>query len=234
MSTSASTKMPLHIQISDMLTREIQSGVLVDGEKLAPERQMASRLSISVGTLRKALHVLEEKGMLRRIHGSGNYVHHNSDAENIYALFRLELVEGKGEPTAKLLTLKKLNKPNDLPEFGDSEQAYRFRRLRWIGDVPAAVEEIWLDASCASSISEDDVSDSLYLFYKEHLGFWITRTEDRVGVSQTPDWAPSTWPPSKSSHCGYVERHSRDQRGRFAEFSRTWFNAETVRFVTRR
>jgi len=59
-------RMPLHLQISEMLMREIQAGLLVDGEKLAPERQMAAQLNISVGTLRKALLDLDEKGMLKR------------------------------------------------------------------------------------------------------------------------------------------------------------------------
>ena len=45
MSISAANKMPLHLQISEMLAREIQTGVLIDGEKLAPERQMATHLS---------------------------------------------------------------------------------------------------------------------------------------------------------------------------------------------
>lgn len=234
MSTSAAYKMPLHLQVSDMLAREIQSGILINGEKLAPERQMAAGLSISVGTLRKALHELEQKGMLQRIHGSGNYVHHNTDAENIYALFRLELIDGEGAPTAQLLSLDDELKTDDLPQFGKSDRAFRFRRLRMLGSVPAAIEEIWLDGSYANSISEADVSDSLYLFYKEHLGFWISRTEDRVSVAPMPDWAPEDWAASKLSHCGYVERHSRDQHGNSAEFSRTWFDPKAVQFVSRR
>lgn len=246
---SAATKMPLHLQISDMLAREIQSGILVDGEKLAPERQMAARLSISVGTLRKALQELQDKGMLQRIQGSGNYVNHHPDADNVYALFRLELINEKGAPTAELLGVERRMKPDDLPAFGQSSHAFRFRRLRRIGGTIAALEEIWLDGSYAQSISAKDVSDSMYLFYKEHLGFWIARTEDRVSVASTPAWAPTRWTlgeqntgkrnthkqnSDKLTTCGYVERLSRDQHGRLAEFSRTWFDPNTVQFVSRR
>ncbi len=232
--SSAAAKMPLHLQISDMLAREIQSGVLVDGEKLAPERQMAARLSISVGTLRKALQELQEKGMLQRVQGSGNYVNHHPDANNVYALFRLELINGEGAPTAELLSVERQMKPDDLPPFGESSHAFRFRRLRRIGGITAALEEIWLDGSYAKSIRSEDVSDSMYLFYKEHLGFWIARTEDRVSVASTPVWAPTQWTLDKQTSCGYVERQSRDQQGRLAEFSRTWFDPNTVQFVSRR
>ncbi len=233
MTFSAATRMPLHLQISAMLAREIQSGVLMDGEKLAPERQMAAHLSISVGTLRKALLDLEEKGMLNRVHGSGNYVHHSVEAENIYALFRLELISGNGDPTATIIDIAKASKTADMPQYGESDMAYRFRRVRKIGDVTAALEEIWLDASYATSIDESAVADSMYLFYKEKLGFWITRAEDRVSVAPSPEWAPAQWPISDVPYCGYVERLSRDQKGQVAEFSRTWFDPETVRFVSR-
>jgi len=226
-------KMPLHLQISAMLRREIQAGVLVDGEKLAPERQMAAQLNISVGTLRKALLDLEERGLLRRVHGSGNYVHHRVESDNIYALFRLELISGSGDPTAQMLDVERVAKADNIPEFGQSDSAFRFRRLRMIGDVPAALEEIWLDGSYAQSISRSAVSDSMYLFYKEQLGIWITRAEDRVGVAKKPDWAPCDWPPEPTPYYGYVERLSYEQKGQIAEYSRTWFDPKTVRFISR-
>jgi len=233
MAATTTAKMPLHLQISAMLSREIQAGVLVDGEKLAPERQMAAHLNISVGTLRKALLDLDERGMLKRVHGSGNYVHHRVDAENIYALFRLELIDGSGEPTAQILDIERVSKDQDMPLFGQSECAFRFRRMRLIGDVPAALEEIWLDASYAQSINHSAVSDSMYLFYKEQLGIWITRAEDRVSVAPKPDWAPDDWPPAPTPYYGYVERLSREQKGQIAEYSRTWFDPNTVRFISR-
>ena len=49
-----------------------------DGERLLPERTLAKSLNISVGTLRKALKDLEQKGALFRKHGSGNYVKFNT------------------------------------------------------------------------------------------------------------------------------------------------------------
>ena len=47
-----------------MLAREIQAGVLADGSRLAPERVMADELGVAVGTLRKALLELTQKGLV--------------------------------------------------------------------------------------------------------------------------------------------------------------------------
>lgn len=228
-----SARLPLHIQISELLTREIQAGLLADGEKLPPERELARSLEVSVGTLRKALQDLEDKGMLVRVHGSGNYINNKLDVENVYALFKLELLKGGGLPSADLLSVKRLIKPYDIPELGGSTYAFRFRRLRKLNSTLVAAEEVWLDGSYATSISEEHVSESLYLFYKDVLGFWITKTEDRVSISTLPTWAMRYWSENDSVPFGYVERISKDQDMKTAEFSRTWFDNTRALFVSR-
>ncbi|TIW98541.1 MAG: GntR family transcriptional regulator, partial [Mesorhizobium sp.] len=113
-----------------MLIREIAAGRMMEGEKLPPERDMAADLGIAVGTLRKALGDLERKGLLSRIQGSGNYVRSQPDVASVYSMFRLELLEGGGLPTARVLSVDRLAKPMDLPVFGSSGEAHRIRRLR--------------------------------------------------------------------------------------------------------
>lgn len=228
-----SSRLPRHLQISELLTREIQAGVLRDGQRLPPERDLAQSLDVSVGTLRRALLELQMNGLLKRVQGSGNYVQAREDVASVYTLFRLELKTGGGLPSAHLLSCTLLHKPDDLPSFGTSDQAFRFRRERFLNDQLAAMEEIWLDASYADRIDAQDVSESLYLFYKTRLGFWITQAEDRVSVHQLPEWAALHLGLEPSTQWGYVERWSRDQEHRIAEFSRTWFDPEHVRFVSR-
>ncbi len=230
---SLSSSLPLHIQISEMLTREIQAGILIEGERLPPERQLAARLGIAVGTLRKALADLESKGMLQRIQGSGNYVNNNPDVDNVYALFRLELNSGGGLPTADLLSVDKLLKPDDLPVFGQSESGHRFRRLRKLNDITVALEEIWLDGSYTDSVDQHAVSDSIYLYYKEALGFWISKIEDHVSVAALPKWSPSVFSESSVNAMGFIQRYSTDQHGNRAEFSRTWFDPTVAHFTAR-
>jgi hypothetical protein len=72
------------------------------GERLPPERDMAEELGIAVGTLRKALAELQNRGLLERVQGSGNYVRAISDPKSVYAMFRLELLGGGGLPTAEI------------------------------------------------------------------------------------------------------------------------------------
>ena len=228
-----SSALPIYMQTAEMLIREISSGRLIDGERLPPEREMAADLGIAVGTLRKSLNDLVDKGLLVRVQGSGNYVRHSPDAVGVYSLFRLELLEGGGLPTAKVLSVHRQKKPNDLPEFGNSEDGHRIRRLRLLSGVPAALEEIWLDGHWAQSISASDLSDSLYYYYRKSLGLMIARVEDRIGLSELPAWSAPDIGSQRGASVGFVERWSKSTGGDIAEFSRTWFNPDRARYVAR-
>lgn len=225
--------LPLHQQIGEMLIREIAAGRMVDGEKLPPERNMAADLGIAVGTLRKALGGLERKGLLSRVQGSGNYVRARPDVASVYSLFRLELVEGGGLPTARVISVDRLPKPRDLPVFGTSDAAHRIRRLRSLGGRPAALEEIWLDGSLAETMRIEDLSDSLYVFYRKALGIRIARVEDRVGIATVPEWTPDAFGLAANSVAGLVERIGWAQDGSSAEYSSTWFDHRVARYVAR-
>ncbi len=225
--------LPKYIQIAELLVRDIAAGRLIDGERLPPERDMAENLQIAVGTLRKALAELESRGLLERIHGSGNYIRAISDPQSVYAMFRLELVNGGGLPTADILEVERVKKEADMPTFGNTPEAYRIRRLRYLSGKSAALEEIWLDASYAEQLSEKDLSESLYLFYRERLALWITRAEDRIGLDVVPDWSPETFGKAPGAPVPFIARISQDQHGKSAEYSRTWFDPDVARYVAR-
>ena len=226
-------RLPLHLEVSEMLAREIKAGVLMEGEKLEPERIMAKRLGIAVGTLRKALSELHEEDLLKRVQGSGNYVRNVDAIKTIYGFFRLELLSGGGLPSATTLSVDRV-KGNNTVNFGQQDQYYRFRRLRYLNEVGVALEEIWLDASYVTKpLTSTSIADSLYQFYKERLGFWIARVEDNLSVSVTPEWRPDDFCSQASDSWGFVERNSWDQFGQQAEYSKTWFDCDTTRYVAR-
>jgi GntR family transcriptional regulator len=132
-----------------------------------------------------------------------------------------------------VLSIDRLSKPADLPTFGSSGQAHRIRRLRSLAGRPAAIEEIWLDGSHAETVNIEDLSESLYLYYRKSLGIWIVRAEDRVGVGAVPGWAPSPFGLAIGAASGFVERIGWSQHGDSAEFSRTWFDHGVARYVAR-
>ena len=225
--------LPVYIQIAELVARQIEAGLLAEGQRLPPEREMARQHGVAVGTLRKSLARLTEMGHLDRRQGSGNYIRRSDGAASLYSLFRLERPDGGGLPSARLLSCERIRKPADLPEFGTGDDGYRFRRLRFLDAIPVAIEEIWLDGAAADNIDPVRVSQSLYQFYRKELGLWITRTEDRVALARLPDWAVDQFPLPAGSTVGYVERYGWSQHDRRVEFSRNWFDPTTARFIAR-
>jgi len=153
--------------------------------------------------------------------------------DSIYAFFRLELPEGGGLPTARVLDVTLCPKAAGLPDFGTSGEAWRIRRLRFLSGRPAALEDIWLDASYASQIDPASLSDSLYLFYRRKLGLWIARAEDRLDIAPVPEWSPPDFGLRSGEPAPHVTRMAWNGDGRSAEVSRTWFDPAHARYVAR-
>lgn len=225
--------LPKYVQISELLIRDIAAGRLLNGEKLPPEREMAANLGIAVGTLRQALQDLTAKGMLVRVQGSGNYIRAKAGVDSVYALLRIELATGGGLPTARVLSVDHLPKDPNLPAFGRAPTGHRIRRLRYLSGVVAAVEEIWLDASYAPEIHLSDLSESLYLYYRQKLRLWITHAEDSIGQGPLPPWSPAEFPHAQGTPLPQITRLGYDQEGSAAEASWTWYDPNTVRYVAR-
>ena len=221
--------LPVFIQIAEVISRQIAAGHLLPDTKLPPERDMARDYGVAVGTLRKSLARLTEHGIIHRKQGSGNYIARTLHAPALYSFFRLERPEGGGLPSARLLDVTRLTKPADLPQFGMADFAHRFRRVRYLDDHAVALEEIWLDGSCAPQIKADDISQSLYHYYQTELGIWITKAEDWVSLAPPPPWYRS----ELTSQMGFVERFGWSNEGIKIEYSRTWFAPDRARYVAR-
>ena len=225
--------LPKYIQLSEMLIRDIAAGRLVDGSRLPAERDMAEDMGVAVGTLRKALSDVEAKGLLERVHGSGNYVRKRAAIESVYAFFRLERINGGGLPTAVVQSVDLLDKPQSAPFFGNDTKGYRVRRIRSLDGTPIALEEIWFDAGRAGAIDKTELSESLYQFYRNHCGVIIGTVEDWLGVDAIPDWVPSEFHLPAGTITGFIERLGHASEIGAFEYSRTWFDQNRARYVSR-
>ncbi|MEG9862903.1 MAG: GntR family transcriptional regulator [Parvularculales bacterium] len=225
--------LPVYLQIAEQLAREISAGILVEGDCLPPEREMALRYGVAVRTLRKSLARLTDLGLLDRRQGSGNFIRKTENYNSIYSFFRLEKPNGGGLPSARMISVDTLAKPADLPDFGNAEFGHRFRRLRFVDEIPAALEEIWLDGSVAPQINTAVISQSMYKFYQEHLGLWITRAEDWVSMSPVPNWQVPPFKLTAGTQAVYVERFGFAKDDRKVEYSRSWFDSAVVSYVAR-
>jgi DNA-binding GntR family transcriptional regulator len=234
-SASATQPLPVYLQVAELLTRQIKAGYWHQGERLPTEAELAATLKVAVGTLRKALALLEEQNVLQRVQGSGTYVKRAVGAKRLYELFRLELVTGPGLPTARILDVARLERPSYVPTLGKevSDDVWRGRRMRFLNQTPVALEEIWFNGAQCTTLQAEELGDSMYLFYQQRFQVWIARVEDRLSASTTPAWTLAPLGLAPNASAGFIERMSWTASNTLAEFSHTWFDPAVCRYVSR-
>jgi DNA-binding GntR family transcriptional regulator len=65
----------LHRQIAQELKSEIEAGTYADGDPFPSETALVDHYGVSRVTIRSALRLLQEEGLIERIQGSGTVVH---------------------------------------------------------------------------------------------------------------------------------------------------------------
>lgn len=64
----------VYVQVADRLGERIAAGELPPGARLPPEHDLADAYQVSRDTVRRAIEVLQSRGIVRTLHGRGTYV----------------------------------------------------------------------------------------------------------------------------------------------------------------
>lgn len=65
---------PLYLQLTNYLRRQIETGIWQANNRLPPEVELAAQFDVSRGTVRQAMDLLVNQGLLQRIPGKGTFV----------------------------------------------------------------------------------------------------------------------------------------------------------------
>jgi GntR family transcriptional regulator len=65
---------PRYVQVADKISADIKAEGLKPGTRLRPERELATTYEVAYATLRKAMGVLRERGVIETVHGQGTYI----------------------------------------------------------------------------------------------------------------------------------------------------------------
>jgi GntR family transcriptional regulator len=79
---SANARRPLSHSVVRALRERIVAQGLEPGDRLPSEPELARSLGVSRSSLREGIALLEEDGVVRRLHGSGTYVSHRPGVRN--------------------------------------------------------------------------------------------------------------------------------------------------------
>jgi len=113
---------PLYVQASEALENLVQNGHYAAGDRLPSEIELSQQLGISRPTLREALRLLEEEGVIIRRHGVGTFVAApqpiiESGLEVLESIERLAERRGLSTGMVELMIEERPATPHELHEL---------------------------------------------------------------------------------------------------------------------
>jgi GntR family transcriptional regulator len=170
----------LYFDVIDFLLEDIKSGQFPPGSKLPSEDQLAREFSVSRVTLREALRVLEDDGVIVRRHGSGTFVLDKraipvQPLSSIVSISTIFKKVGLEDSFIKVGVKKIPATPRIAEKLGIpvGQETWEVERVRTIGEKPAIYSFDYFPASLVPAGEEKRLNDyihSLYHFLTEVCG----------------------------------------------------------------
>lgn len=204
---SAEQRQPKYLRIHGDLRDHISSGRWPPGSPLPAQRELADEFGVSLMTMRQALQLLADDGLIATRHGSGTYV----AARYAYGLGHLssfadDLTAQGAQVTTRLLAAATIAPPAEVgARLGDPGQVLRLRRLRLVSGRPVIVQTSYLPAWLAGAIEPGDLGGrGLYTILAEQ-GFAVARASETItptalGPEDARDLARPEASPALLSH----------------------------------
>ena len=167
------------VVIAKEIEYAIETGKYAEEDRIPSERTLAEVYGVQKGTVRSALRILKDKGIIVSEERSGNYVAHRRIDFDLDAYYsRKVVIEKMGISTSvKLLTFEKINVSGRMSEETGWEidtPVFRIMRLRYAAGMPMALERAHIKCELAPGLTEEDVHhkslyESLAVKYNEHV-----------------------------------------------------------------
>ena len=159
---------PLHTQIQAFLRERILSENFKSDEPVPSERELAEELKVSRMTVRQALTVLREEGLIYQKRGKGTFV--SSLKMDIHTRnlggFSDEMTRRGMRPTSRLLRLSRERAAKEMLQrlqLEPESEAFVLKRLRLADDKPMSLETTCLPAKLFPELDRYDFEkQSLY------------------------------------------------------------------------
>ncbi|MET1033676.1 MAG: GntR family transcriptional regulator [Arthrobacter sp.] len=139
---------------------------LGDGQQLPSEKELATEFGVSLMTLRRALDLLDEEGIVRRVLGRGTFVQRRIVAKGDVLTSFSEDMRMRGlTPSSRLIGIEVLEPAEDVRKdllLGPRESVVALERLRLADGEAMCLETAHLAARFTGVLEADALEGSLH------------------------------------------------------------------------
>ena len=231
--TSDHSNSPMYMQLAHRLRLQIVDGKIGAGEAVPSERDLCDIMGASRVTVRKAIELLIEEGLLSRRQGSGTYVTPRIQAPGSFLSSFSEDAEARGEATDTIWMMKTIAVATEeevrLLELSAGSNVARLSRVRMAGGEPLAIENAVVPAEMLPDIG--NLGNSLYQALNERGNRPVTGQQKIRAALAGPTEASLLSIPEKTEILR-IERLTRRADGRPVELTRSAYRGERYEFVS--
>jgi GntR family transcriptional regulator len=142
---------PIYMQLAQQLREQIVDGRFGAGEALPSERDLCALMGASRVTVRKAIELLIDEGLLTRRQGSGTFVTPRIQAQASFLTSFSEDAAARGDTTETIWMEKAEGEGSDeecrLLELSPGARVLRLSRVRMAHGEPLAIEHAVVPAA---------------------------------------------------------------------------------------
>ncbi|GMQ61525.1 GntR family transcriptional regulator [Vallitalea maricola] len=180
---------PIYLQLRKVIRDKIDEGEYLPGTSIPSENELAKMYGINRLTVRNAIGVLVNEGLLKRVHGKGVYVVGTKVERDLETLggFTQTMREKRTVPSTKVLT-KAIRKAGDKYSmiFGikPEDEIYYIKRICYADSEPFSLEEIHIPKYIMPEFEDIDLSVfSIYEVY-EFYGINMTKAFQTLDLTK--------------------------------------------------
>lgn len=160
--------------IVNSLQKRIMAGEFSDVKKLPTEEKLIEEYKVSRNTLRNAIKILMNLGLLYPVQGSGMFVRPPKRKGTVYLnSTRGVTMDNPGKKmVTQLLEFELISADKDLArqmECKIGTTVYYLKRLRIVDDVPHAIERTYYNKEIIPYLNREIAEGSIFNYIKEDL-----------------------------------------------------------------
>lgn len=178
---------PLYAQVKDQLIRRLVDRTWQPGMSLPSEQELARQLSVSQGTVRKALDAMTAENLLVRRQGRGTFVAEPEDSRILFQFFRLAADDTDATgvfPDSRLLGWAQAAADDDQAEaleLAPGAPVWRIERVRSLLDRPVLTETITIPAHAFPGFELlTEIPNNVYQLYSTRWGITIAKADEQL------------------------------------------------------
>lgn len=190
MTISRNNPLAMYLQIANKLKQEIFSKKYKPGEKIGTQRELEERFNVSKITVRKAIEVLQNEGLVMTSHGRGTFVKPEKVEQSLDQLHSLsEIIQHSGySPHVQIYKIATLTKDECfIPEDTDSEEFLYIERLHTVNDKPIAFAQAYIPYALSVNWTKEDLEQTAIYDLLEQQGIQIGHASQLIEACPATD-----------------------------------------------